>query len=209
MSSNRSWFAIDGALEPIDLPGDTNCRFPLEVAEYVIERFSQPNDWVFDPFCGFGTTLVVAERLGRNAVGTEIDEARVAFAASRLRKPSRMTHGGCEELQPGTWPAFNLVLTSPPYGSFRDGSVIDSAEEYVAGATRIFRHIGNLLAPNAVIAVEVAQERDGSQTRPVVWRIGDALSGLFTFEDDIVRVNTGDAPASHGYQHSHILVFRN
>jgi hypothetical protein len=209
VSSSRSWFAIDGALEPIDFPGDTSFRFPQEVAEHVIERFSQPNDWVFDPFCGFGTTLVVAERLGRNAVGTEIDETRAAFAASRLREPSRMTHRRCEDLQPGTWPAFNLVVTSPPYGSFRDGSVVDSAEEDVAGATRIFRHIRNLLAPNAVVAVEVAQERDGSQTRPVVWRIGEALSSLFTFADDIVRVNTGDAPASYGYQHSHILVFRN
>jgi DNA modification methylase len=41
------------------------------VPQHVIERYSRPGDWVLDPFCGFGTTLVVAERLGREPLGFE------------------------------------------------------------------------------------------------------------------------------------------
>jgi hypothetical protein len=73
----RTWFAVDGRLEPIDYEGPS---------------YSKLGDWVLDPFCGFGTTLVVAERLGRHGVGFETDAPRAAFAASRIREPSRAIH---------------------------------------------------------------------------------------------------------------------
>ena len=96
--NRRSWFAVEGSLEPIDYDGPSFFRFPEAVAEHVIERYSAPGDWIIDPFCGFGTTLVVAERLGRHAVGCEADERRAAFSASRLRHPDRVVHGRCEDL---------------------------------------------------------------------------------------------------------------
>ena len=74
--SRRSWFVVEGSLEPIDYDGPSFFRFPQAVAAHVVERYSVPGDWVIDPFCGFGTTLIVAERLGRHAVGCEADERR-------------------------------------------------------------------------------------------------------------------------------------
>jgi len=64
--------------------------FPLELAEPVIDRYSAPGDWVLDPFCGFGTTLVAAQQLGRHAIGFERDAARGQFAATRVQPPSRV-----------------------------------------------------------------------------------------------------------------------
>lgn len=50
---------------------------PFVKPESLIERFirilTNPGDTILDPFCGSGTTLRVAERLGRNAIGIEID----------------------------------------------------------------------------------------------------------------------------------------
>jgi adenine-specific DNA methylase len=209
MSSYRSWFAVDGALELIDYPGDTSFRFPESLADHVIQRYSRPGDSILDPFCGFGTTLVVAERLGRSAVGVEIDPARARFAATRVADPARVVQGSCEDLVPGEWPPFDLVVTSPPYGSFVDANRIDAPDVYTAGAKRIFRHIRGLLSPDATIAVEVAQARTATTTRPVVWHLGRALSDVFTFEQDLVRINTADVEAGLGYDHSHVLVFRN
>ena len=47
-------------------------RFSPVFARSVIEAFTEPGDWVFDPFAGGGTTLVEAMALGRNALGIDI-----------------------------------------------------------------------------------------------------------------------------------------
>jgi len=39
----------------------------------LIKNSSRPNDLVFDPFGGSGTTLIAAERLGRRARLCELD----------------------------------------------------------------------------------------------------------------------------------------
>lgn len=48
-------------------------RFPSEIAEAGITRYTRPGDSVFDPFCGSGTTLVASLALKRKAIGTDID----------------------------------------------------------------------------------------------------------------------------------------
>src|ERR1700732_1828970 len=86
----KSWFTIDGTLDPIEFPGPNHLRFPFELASLVIERFSRPGDWILDPFCGFGTTIAGGQSLDRKVVGFERDTSRGEFAASRTVAPSRV-----------------------------------------------------------------------------------------------------------------------
>jgi len=46
--------------------------FPETLPEFFIKLFTRPGDWVLDPFMGSGTTLRVAYRLHRNAIGIDI-----------------------------------------------------------------------------------------------------------------------------------------
>lgn len=47
-------------------------RFSPVFVRSVLEHYTQPGDWVVDPFAGGGTTLVEALALGRNALGTRM-----------------------------------------------------------------------------------------------------------------------------------------
>lgn len=48
--------------------------FPEALPEFFIKLFTLPGNWVLDPFMGSGTTLRVARRLNRNAIGIDIVE---------------------------------------------------------------------------------------------------------------------------------------
>ncbi|PPF82977.1 site-specific DNA-methyltransferase [Subtercola sp. Z020] len=66
-------------------------QFPEKVIERVVLASSNPGDLVFDPFMGSGTTAVVANRLGRRVVGTEIrpDYCQLAVERYLLAKELR------------------------------------------------------------------------------------------------------------------------
>ena len=58
--------------------------FPDSLPRSLIECFCPPEGLVLDPFVGSGTTLVAAERLGRQSLGIEISEEYCALARERL-----------------------------------------------------------------------------------------------------------------------------
>lgn len=55
-------------------------RFSPQFAAAVIENFSSPGDIVLDPFMGGGTSIVEAKRLGRIAVGSDVNALSVFLA---------------------------------------------------------------------------------------------------------------------------------
>jgi site-specific DNA-methyltransferase (adenine-specific) len=71
------------------LRGETT-GYPTQKPERLLERIvraaSGPGDVVFDPFCGSGTTLVAAARLGRTFVGSDIGALAIEVTSTRLLK---------------------------------------------------------------------------------------------------------------------------
>ena len=45
---------------------------------------TKPGDTVLDPFCGSGTTLLVAHRLGRHFIGIDVQKDYCQMALRRL-----------------------------------------------------------------------------------------------------------------------------
>jgi DNA modification methylase len=60
-------------LEPLHRFHPYCARFPSNIVEDALLRYSKPGDSVLDPFCGSGTTLVASLAHGRRGVGTDID----------------------------------------------------------------------------------------------------------------------------------------
>ncbi len=64
--------------------GGHPCPKPDLWAIGLVEMLSERSDTVLDPFMGSGTTLVAAKRLGRKAIGIELEEKYCEIAAKRL-----------------------------------------------------------------------------------------------------------------------------
>jgi site-specific DNA-methyltransferase (adenine-specific) len=62
------------------------CQLPEALLERIVRVSSNPDDLVFDPFTGSGTTLAVAKRLGRDYLGCELSPDYRTKAMARLRK---------------------------------------------------------------------------------------------------------------------------
>jgi DNA modification methylase len=57
---------------------------PLALLERIIEAHSEVGDTVADLFCGSGTTLVAAEKLGRRWIGCDLGEQSLRVCRERL-----------------------------------------------------------------------------------------------------------------------------
>jgi hypothetical protein len=66
---------------------------PLALLERILMLSSNRGDIVLDGFCGCGTALVAAQRLGRHWIGIDISPTACRVMANRLVKDCRLTEG--------------------------------------------------------------------------------------------------------------------
>lgn len=59
---------------------------PEGLLSRIIRASTRPGDVVLDPFCGCGTTVAVAEKLGRKWIGIDISPTAVELIVRRLRR---------------------------------------------------------------------------------------------------------------------------
>lgn len=59
-------------------------KFPPQLPRLFIEALSAPGETVLDPMAGSGTTLVEAQRLGRRAIGCDIDPLARLITSAKL-----------------------------------------------------------------------------------------------------------------------------
>jgi DNA modification methylase len=60
--------------------------FPVALPQFVLEAYSDAGDIVFEPFCGSGTTMLAAQRSGRQARLVEIAPQYVDVAVIRFQQ---------------------------------------------------------------------------------------------------------------------------
>ncbi|SNR91217.1 site-specific DNA-methyltransferase (adenine-specific) [Humidesulfovibrio mexicanus] len=76
---------------------------PLALLERIINTSSNPGDVVLDPFCGCGTALHAAQKLGRKWIGIDITHLAISLIEKRLKDAFKdelryETHGTPKDL---------------------------------------------------------------------------------------------------------------
>jgi len=51
------------------------CPKPVEYSAWLVERAAESGGYIYEPFCGSGTTLIASEQLGRKCYGIELSPA--------------------------------------------------------------------------------------------------------------------------------------
>jgi site-specific DNA-methyltransferase (adenine-specific) len=59
---------------------------PLALLERIILASTEPDDVVLDPFCGCGTAIDAAQRLGRRWIGIDVTKVAIGVVLDRLEK---------------------------------------------------------------------------------------------------------------------------
>jgi len=83
------YFAGDEALRSRQGDRFHKQQSPVALLLRIILSSTDPGDVVLDPFAGTGTTLVVAEQLGRPSLGIELDPQNGEIIRSRLDHPRK------------------------------------------------------------------------------------------------------------------------
>lgn len=161
-------------------------RFSPAFARAVILAFSEPGDWVMDPFAGGGTTLVEALAAGRNALGTDISalstfvcEAKTLFLDSQdakvLKRWTRQLPKTINMHAPGylfsdyAETGYHRNLSGREYWRLKK-----AIEQALASLTRLRSEKAKTLA-RCVVLRTAQWALDGRKTRPSVSRFREEL----------------------------------
>lgn len=158
-----------------------------------VEEYTRPGDVVFDPFTGFGTTLEVAEQLGRRPLGFEILPDRVDHVRTRLTDPEAIRVEDARTVDWGTLPMIDFCMGSPPYMT-----KVDHAQNplsgyrtqdgdyaaYLADLTDIYRRIAEHCSPDARIVINVANLT--LERTCLAWDVGTAVGRVLDFEREVI-----------------------
>ena len=147
-------------------------RFIPELPEKFIKLLSHRGECVLDPFCGSGTTNLVAYQLGRHSVGIDVNPQSVELAHQRLQDEflrqrdesteQRLIAGSVLDVLPQLPEgAIDLTVTSPPYfdvvdyenGSAEQWGNMHSYENFLERMVEAFSTVFRVTRPGGFLVV--------------------------------------------------------
>ena len=180
--------------------------------EYWVNQFTEKGQVVFDPFAGYGTTLLIAEEMGREGYGIEYSKPKVDYVHGLLAHPEHLIHGDSRKLDKYELPPVDLCLTSPPYTNQSDteNPFVDYRQKgfdypsYLQEMGNIFSQVYREMNPSGHLVIEASNLKKAGEVTTLAWDIAHELSRVFHFEGETI---TCWDEYGYGYNHSYSLVF--
>ncbi len=60
------------------------CQFPIELVERCVLALTNEDDWVLDPYCGVGSSLIAGLKHDRKVIGCDKEASYIAIARQRI-----------------------------------------------------------------------------------------------------------------------------
>jgi hypothetical protein len=187
-------------------------QYPESLVRHFLREFTQRGDRVLDPFAGLGTTLRVAEEMGRVPYGMEYDARRHEWAAGPLKHWVNVRRGDSRKLAAQNFPKMDFCLTSPPFmprthrwNPLAGGNPADAGYAvYLRQMTAVFRQVAGIMKRNAPVVVQI-DNVPGRVFTPLVRDVGGAIARALRPDGEIIVAWTNARP---DYPHTHCLLFR-
>lgn len=111
-------------------------KTPFGISMWAVSSLTKENDFVLDPTCGIGTTLVEAKKQNRQALGIELSHQWARYAAINCQEyPGRhlVVNGDVRDWRKHIPKDLNitLVLNNPPYSGDENVSIKSEGGEVV------------------------------------------------------------------------------
>lgn len=189
---------------------DVRCADSL--VQHCVNEFTETGQVVFDPFAGYGTTLLIAEEMGRLGYGVEFSREKANYVQGLLEHPEHLIYGDSRKLMEYDLPLVDLCLTSPPYTNQSDteNPFVDYRQKgfdypsYLQGMGNIFSQVVQKMKPSSHLVIEASNLKKRGQVTTLAWDIAREVSRILHFEGETIICWD---EYGYGYNHSYCLVF--
>jgi DNA methylase len=183
-------------------------NFIPQIPHQMMRRYTKKGEWVLDVFAGMGTTLIEGQRLGRNAVGIEL-QASVTRQARRLLAAEGNPHGvvakvvtadsatvNCHSaLRSAGGESVQLVILHPPYFDIikfsedeRDLSNAPSVEAFLRMMGRVVDNVSPVLDDDRYLVLVIGDKYANGEWVPLGFQtMNEVAKRGFTLKSIIVK----------------------
>jgi len=183
-------------------------NFIPQIPNQMMKRYTKKGEWVLDTFAGCGTTLIEAQRLGRNSIGVELQEDVTETANNLIKSEtnkfntvSEVIVGDSTEIDYGPvlekygLKTVQLLIMHPPYFDIikfskdpRDLSNARSVDDFLEKMSRVVEHASKFLDRGRYFALVIGDKYSKGEWIPLGFlTMQEVLKRGFSLKSIIVK----------------------